>query len=263
MMARERRLVFGEVADLYDRARPSYPPALIDELIEYADVAPPARILEVGAGTGKATKMFAERGLGVLALEPDPAMAALARRTCAQYERVGVEQVEFERWPSDGAAFPLLACAQAWHWIEPSARYVKARQALLDDGTLAVFWSHPEWQLSPLREELRDAYARAGAEMIAYGPMHPDTEVPALVADWDAEIDAAAGFSRPATRSYRWSRDYSTADYLALLQTHSDHVILPPAAQAAVLEAVGAAIEGAGGAIRISYLTRLYLATAR
>jgi protein-L-isoaspartate O-methyltransferase len=262
-MARERRLVFGEVADLYDRARPSYPPALIDELIEYAALAPPARILEIGAGTGKATKMFAERGLGVLALEPDPAMAALARRTCAQYERVSVEQVEFERRAGDGTVFPLVACAQAWHWIEPSTRFVKAREALVDDGTLAVFWSHPEWQLCPLREQLRGAYQRAGVETSAYGPMHPDIEVPALVADWSAEIGAARGFGQPATRSYRWSRDYPTADYLALLQTHSDHVILPPASRAAVLEAVGDAIDEAGGAIRMSYLTQLCLATAR
>jgi hypothetical protein len=70
---RERRLVFGEVADMYDRHRPSYPPALLDDLIALAalDVSEPA--LEVGAGTGKATMMLAARGIPIVAVEPNAA----------------------------------------------------------------------------------------------------------------------------------------------------------------------------------------------
>ena len=54
-MAREQRLVFGEVAEQYDRSRPSYPDAMVDDLVELAGLGPGCRALEVGAGTGKAT----------------------------------------------------------------------------------------------------------------------------------------------------------------------------------------------------------------
>jgi SAM-dependent methyltransferase len=90
----ERRLSFGEVAELYDRARPSYPEALVEDLIELAGAG---TALEVGAGTGKATVLFGQRGVSVLALEPSAEMAAVARRRCARFPEVSIQQVEFER----------------------------------------------------------------------------------------------------------------------------------------------------------------------
>ena len=74
---RQQRLVFGEVAELYDRARAGYPEALIDDVISFAGGdGPSLRALEVGAGTGKATVGFASRDLEILALEPSADMAA-------------------------------------------------------------------------------------------------------------------------------------------------------------------------------------------
>ena len=73
---RPRRLVFGEVAGLYDRARPSYPASLIDDLVSWAQ--PGGRALEIGAGTGKATRLLAARGVSVLGIEPSAEMAVYA-----------------------------------------------------------------------------------------------------------------------------------------------------------------------------------------
>jgi ubiquinone/menaquinone biosynthesis C-methylase UbiE len=85
---RQQRLVFGEVAELYDRARAGYPEALIDDVISFAGGdGPSLRALEVGAGTGKATMGFATRGLEILALEPSADMAAVARRNCQQFPK--------------------------------------------------------------------------------------------------------------------------------------------------------------------------------
>src|ERR1700758_672913 len=130
-MDEARRLSFGGVADLYDRARPSYPSALVDDVLEYAGVAPgeAARAVEVGAGTGKATVLFAARGLDIVALEPSAEMAAVARRNFAGYTNVRVAETEFERWAPEHE-FRLVFSAQAWHWIAPEVRYVAARAAL-------------------------------------------------------------------------------------------------------------------------------------
>src|SRR3954447_8835038 len=63
---------FGKVAELYDRYRPGYPAALLDDVLA-------RRILEAGAGTGRATRALAERGAAIVAVEPDPAMAEVVR----------------------------------------------------------------------------------------------------------------------------------------------------------------------------------------
>ena len=89
------------------------------------------RALEVGAGTGKATVLFAARGFELVALEPSAEMAAVARRNCAGFENVTIEQAEFERWSPEGERFRLAFSAQAWHWVSPDIRYSRAREALV------------------------------------------------------------------------------------------------------------------------------------
>ena len=68
------RLSFNEVADVYDRVRPSYPAALFDALFDM--LSPEPEIVEVGPGTGQATKDLLARGASVHAIEIGPAMAA-------------------------------------------------------------------------------------------------------------------------------------------------------------------------------------------
>jgi len=78
---RERlRVTFDQAAELYDRARPGYPPALFTDLAELAGVGPGCRVLEIGCGTGQATGPLAERGCQVVAVELGAALAAAARR---------------------------------------------------------------------------------------------------------------------------------------------------------------------------------------
>jgi SAM-dependent methyltransferase len=254
-------LVFGDVAELYDRSRPSYPDRLIDDVIAYSGAG---SALEIGAGTGKATVMFASRGLSIRAIEPSPEMASLARRNCAGYAAVSIEQCDFERFSANGARFGLLYSAQAWHWIDPGVRYVKAREVLLDGGALAMFWNRPRWEDSPLRRDLQAAYARVAPDFGPNpGPMHPATEtVPDLWGDWPAELEAAPRFAQPATRIYERHWEYSTDQYLQLLQTHSDHIMLGPEGLSALLAEVGAAIERHGGTMPVRYVTVLCLARA-
>ncbi len=266
-MREERRLAFGSVADLYDRVRPTYPSELIDDVIAYSGVGGSDRALEVGAGTGKATVLFAERDVTIHALEPSESMAAVARRICRPYDRVAIEQTDFEHFSTPDGAFRLVFSAQAWHWVTPEIRYVKARAALADGGALALFANRPNWDRSPHREMLREAYrgaAPAFAALGGAGPMHPGTEgTSPLWGDWEGELQSALGFERPEPRAYEWSITYSAGDYLELLRTHSDHMLLPEPERSALFAAVGAAIGQGGGELRVDYVTKLCLARAR
>ena len=103
---REQRFVFGEDAELYDRARPGYAARSSSTACSgFAGVEGDGlRALEVGAGTGKATVAFASRGLRILALEPSPEMAEVARRNCAGFPRVRIAPASFEEWQVEPTA---------------------------------------------------------------------------------------------------------------------------------------------------------------
>ena len=260
-MVYERRLSFGGVAALYDRFRPSYPEALVDDTLAFAGVRRGARVLEIGAGTGKATALFAARGARVLALEPSAEMAAVARGRAL----AGVELVEstFEDWDPAGATFALVYSAQAWHWVDPSVRFVKARRVLVPGGVLAVFFSRPRWSDSPLYDELDRAYRVAAPDLGPQpGPMRPATVEPELWGEWARSGDAVEAFEEPERRLYEWRRQYSTEEYTSLLQTHSDHIVLPDDQRRRLLAAITGILDNAGGGITLTYVTKLWLARA-
>jgi SAM-dependent methyltransferase len=231
---------------------------VIDGLCAFAQLRPGAQVLEVGAGTGKATCLLADRGLSLTALEPDPAMAAVARRNCASYPSVAIEQIAFEAW-RPARRVQAVVSVQAWHWIEPEVRYELAAEALRDGGWLATVWSFPEWVTTPLRDALRGAYAQAAPDLAPDFPMHPASDPKRLAGDWASEIATSGRFTAAQVHEYPWSARYSAARYRELLETHQDHILLPAAERARVLSVVAEVIEIAGE-IHLEFVTRLCLA---
>ena len=260
-MERTPRLVFGQVAERYERVRPSYPQALVDQVVE---LAPGGPALEVGAGTGKATVIFARRGLTVHAVEPTAEMASIARSRCADFPGVTIEETDFEDWRGDLHAFALVFSAQAWHWVSPELKYVRAREALVDGGLLAAFWNRPDWGRCAIRDELAAAYERTAPDFGSDpGPMHPGSEIaPDRWEDWDAEIAAAAGLEDPRTRIYEWNAEYTAQRYVELIATTHDHILLADAARDALMQAVGDVIDRHGGSLSLPLVTKLCLARA-
>jgi SAM-dependent methyltransferase len=258
----ERRLVFGEVAASYDRHRPTYPDRLIDDLLAEADLPAGARALEVGAGTGKATAMMAARGVGVLAIEPSPAMAAIARANCAPYGGVELIERDFERWDPDGESFPLLYSAQAWHWIDPALRYPRAHRALAGEGLLAAFWNRADWSRFPDRDVLATAFLQAAPELDLKTPMHPANPDPASDDDWQGEIACARGFADPEIRHYEWSLTYTADQFAGLLGTLSEIRLMSDPSRVVLLEAVRTSIRALGEPLTLPMRTRLCLARA-
>lgn len=268
MTREQRRRAFGEVAEVYDRVRPSYPARLVDEVIAYAGVGgcESEGALEVGSGTGKATVLFAQRGLPVHGIEPSAEMAALARRMCQPYEQVEIEESDFEDYEPRGRRFRLLFSAQAWHWVRPEVRYRKAREVLVPGGAIALFWTRPRWERSPHRQAMLAAYRSAAPDFDAVGrpgPMNPAHVGPSkLWGDWPGELAAAPDFDDAEVRSYDWTINYSAAEYVNLLGTHSDHLLLAEDERRRLFDAVGAQIEALGGHLEMAYVTDLYLARA-
>lgn len=252
----EQRLAFGRVAESYERARPSYPGAAIDEALAYAGVEPGGRVVEVGAGTGKATRLLAARGLRVLALEPDPSMAAICRRV-TDPSLVEVIETDFEGWRA-GPPVGLVLCAQAWHWLDPRLRWRRAAEALRAGGAVAALWTFPRWERIPLRAALETAYAAAVPEMAPDFPLHPGSRAERIAGNWREEV--GEGFGDVRVAQHDWGQPYTAREYVEMVSTHQDHINLERGRQEALLGRVGEAIERDGGVIEMAFRTSLCLA---
>jgi SAM-dependent methyltransferase len=124
-----RALSFGVMAEAYERFRPGYPVELFDMVMTYAG-QPVRTALEIGAGTGKATRLFAQRGVTVTATEPDGAMLAeLLKHVPANVKTV---QAAFEDL-RPGESYGLVYAAAALHWTNPEGRWSRMA-ALLEPG---------------------------------------------------------------------------------------------------------------------------------
>jgi SAM-dependent methyltransferase len=249
-----RRTSFDARADLYDAVRPSYPDALADDVIAFGG----RRILEIGAGTGKATAVFARRGASIVAIEPGANLAAVLRRNVAGHD-VTVEQTTFEAWPI-ARPFDVVMAAQSIHWVSPAVRYTKAAQVLAPGATLALLRNEKEPFDRALRAELDVAYARW---LPGWSDRTRETEVEYARREFMGEIDASGLFGPVEITEYRWTETLSTARYLDLMSTYSDHATLLSHQRTPLFQAIAAALDRRGGAIDIPYVSMAFLARRR
>ncbi|MDI6106014.1 class I SAM-dependent methyltransferase [Actinoplanes sp. NEAU-A12] len=216
---RERlRTTFGEDADLYDRARPGYPPQLFQDLTVLAGLTPRSRVLEIGCGTGQATYPLAQLGCTIVAVELSTDMAAVARRNLLHFPNVTIEVAPFENWTPPATPFDLVVSATAFHWIDPDIRVHKAADVLRPDGTLALI--HNEHVAGGTEQFFIDAqtcYERFDPKTPPGWRQEPAADIP----NDSSDIDGSQRFGPAQFCHYEWEQSYTTRSYLDLLMTYS------------------------------------------
>lgn len=250
---RSRAESFGTVAELYDRARPSYPAALIDALL--ADGA--RTVLDVGCGTGIAAALFAAKGCTVTGVEVDERMAEIARRKGFEVE-VGA----FERWDDRGRRFDLVTSGQAWHWIEPTAGAARAADVLNEQGRLGAFWNFGD-PPAHVRERLAPIYDRLAPELVNYSVALDSSRRDERIELTVAGITGSGRFGPVQVRRFPWVRTYSERQWADFMITHSDHQALEPARLRALVDAVTDAVHAIGGTFEMEFETTLVTAKTR
>ena len=224
---RERlRSRFDHAAHLYQDARPEYPKALFDRLMDVTGLRPGDEVLEVGAGPGKATLPLARRGLRITAIEPGPALAAEARHNLTGYP-VNVVEARLEDWTGPSGAFAAVVAATAWHWVDPQSRYRAAAQALQSGGHLAVWTAQHVFPVGgdPFFAELQEVYDAIGETL----PENAGRPVPGELGELTAEIEDSDLFDVVAVDHFDWTLDYTADAYIDLLRTFSGHIAMSTA----------------------------------
>ena len=254
-LAEERSRLFGQEAERYDRCRPRYPDVVIDEMLGPAPAG--LDVLDVGCGTGIASRQVAERGANVLGVEAAPRMAEIARS-----HGIEVEVAPFEDWDAAGRTFDHVISAQAWHWLDLPVSTAKAASLLRPGGRLCLVWNagcHPD----DLADAIAEVYARWFPAITAgfgYAANRPTDRRSGLTPVVEA-IAAVPEFS-PATETwFPWAHRYDRDQWLDVLRSRSDHAALDAVAREPLFEEIEAAIDERGGSFVMSFETGLIAAT--
>lgn len=246
-LAREVAESFGADAERYDRARPSYPEALIDAVLAGA---PGTRVLDIGTGTGIVARQFLRRGCSVLGIDPDPRMAARATAT-----GVPVEVATIEAWEPAGRRFDAAVAGMTWHWVDPVPGAAKAREALDGGGLLALFWNVAQAPRE-LDEGFAGVFGRVVPELSAYSA--GDRAGRAYDAFLDKAADGmrgAGGFGEPESWRFEWDLDYTRDAWLDHVPTSGLFSRIDPQRQQALLAGIGEVIDRAGGRFTMHWTT--------
>jgi SAM-dependent methyltransferase len=246
-------LRFGFDATTYDDARMAYPDGLVDAALDYA--GRPATAVEVGAGTGKASETFAECGLRLTCLEPDPGMATVLRGRFADRPQVTVVESTFEGWSPPAGGVALLYFASSWHWADPATRAKRAHDALAPGGTLALL-DHKHAYADPEMEAAINNVFDVTAPQLRAGRPIGDAVIP----ERSAELTASGLFTDIDSELVSVDHPFSAARYLRLLGTFSDQLAIAPARRRRLHERIAEVVDELGGVVVLRLVSTLVLA---
>ena len=217
----EGRRLFGLNPQGYEDARPEYPFWIFDHLRERGALVDGTSTLEIGAGTGKATRRLLEYGADPLTIvEPDARFAAmLGTAANASPANIRVVHDSFEDVVLSDNQFDLIAAATAFHRIEPTSGLRKIKRLLRRDGFVALFWN----VLGDLdKEDLFHDATHSLLSPLAVGPSEKSDTVPFALDRGARQAEAKeAGFKKTEYIESRWSLVLNTDEVGKLYESFS------------------------------------------
>jgi SAM-dependent methyltransferase len=248
-------VAFGTDAQGYHQARLPYPDELYRELL--GQVRPQPKILEIGAGTGLVTEaLLARNPASLTAVEPDTALAEFIEGRLND-SRLKVVNRAFPEVLIEGR-FDLIACAAAFHWMDPQAALKRVIQLLAPDGVWAMWWH--SYRNPGFGDELADEISPL-LEGIKLPPSLSLRRHYALDEKANRQMLEEAGFRSVEYRLYRQSRELTTDEIIALYETFSFVRLLSPDRRGELLKSLRNVVERRfGGRAPNLVLTPLYLA---
>jgi len=202
---------FDSAAEVYERSRPGYPADAVDWLMASA----PSTVLDLGAGTGKFTRLISKRVDTVIAVDPSERMLhQLSRAVPTADTRVGTG----EHLPLDDKSVDAVFSAQAWHWMDPATTVPEVARVLRDKGTLGLIWN--------VRDDRTDWVARM-SEIIHDGPSADLSDNPPVLPESFGVIERFQTV---------WTHDLDRDEIAELTSSRSHFIVQDPATQALILK---------------------------
>jgi ubiquinone/menaquinone biosynthesis C-methylase UbiE len=237
---------FARGAEDYEQGRPSYPQQAIDLLVEQFAVGPGTTVVDIGAGTGKFTRLLVPTGARVIAVEPVAEMRTVFERVVPGVE---VRDGTAEAIPVDDGSADLVTAAQSFHWVDPLPAVEELYRVLHPGGGVALIWNTRDTSVTWVRaiKELMD-------EVAGDSPRYGD----AYGGGWQKAVDEHAGFSDLQHATFRYDHQTSREATIARVASTSYVSALADGERASVLARVDGIIESLGEAFVEPYVADLH-----
>lgn len=263
------------IAQIYEEIRPSYPEQLIQDVILKTQIRPEDRLLEIGAGTGKATVQFAEKGYSIHAIELGQDMADIFRQKCSEYPGVTIDVGPFEEWiDQKNRKYDMIYSAQAFDWLDKDTKYRKCHALLKDHGFLALFWYRPSNDKLPITIEIdnhvngiiekyiADFYSGGGKKDRITRPNQP-TQNGASDAR-QIEIEESGVFQLVDKYEYTYAERDSASQYIKAMKSVPAYAAILDGIEDGIIERMDREIEQViqsfGGYVDVVFNYTLYIA---
>jgi SAM-dependent methyltransferase len=214
---------FDQEAPLYHSIRPRYPEAVFDDLIQSTGLQAKAKIVEIGPGTGQATKSLATRGYSIIAIEIGESLSNIAHCELREYSNVAIINDAFENVELPIQSFDLVFAATSFHWIKPGLQYLKPHQLLKSNGHLAIVHTHH------ISDSKGDLFFHASQPV--YKKYFPKSNKPNIALPTQQEIKHGKLdeklFELSHFQTFPLRIDYTANEYVQLINTYSPTLRLP------------------------------------
>lgn len=239
---------FAAGADVYERARPSYPDAAVEWLAARVGLRRGRTVVDVGAGTGKLTRLLVPTGARVIAVEPVPEMLAKLVEAVP-----GIETVRgtAEALPFEAESADAVTVAQALHWFDHERALPELRRVLRRDGALALVWNMRDTN-DPLQ---------AGLEALL-APEREAANVP-RAGLWRGIVEESPFFGPLEVERFPFSQQFTVDDLCDRVSSTSFVAAKEPAQRERLLESVRELVRGVAEPFAFRYVTEVYVADAR
>jgi SAM-dependent methyltransferase len=235
---------FDSGAAAYERGRPSYPSTAVDLVVEELRIGLGTRVVDLGAGTGKWTRLLVERGARVIAVEPVPGMR--------DELVVAVPEAELLEAPAEAVPLPdgsvdAVTAAQAFHWFDVPAALAECARLLRHGGGLALVWNERDESV-PWVAELNAIMKGPRGGVPAY-----DEHV-----DWAAAVEADGRFTTLQHRAFGSAQTVDQATLLDRVRSTSYIAALSEEQRAGVLDEVGQLVAGFPERFKVPHRTDVF-----
>jgi len=253
------RLTFDEDEKNYDRWRPTYCHELFEEIIRYSSLTEKSFVVEIGCGIGQATEPFLKKGCNITAVEYGTNLAKFISEKYKHYPNFKVENTQFEKFVYEKNSIDLIYSATAFHWIPEEIGYTKVLDMLKTGGTIALFWNNPflnrkDDRLHQRIQEIYSKYFPKEINKIKQKKVEND------ITRYEKIVNTLKkyGFVDVENHVYKQTRTFKADEYIALLNTYSDHRTLDITVKGNFENEIRDAINELGGILTVYDTIDLY-----
>ena len=249
----ENSNLFNDIAAEYDYYRPGYPDGLYEKIIEATALEKRAKILEIGAGTGKGTHYLAQEGYKIVCIEKGKKLCEVCIENMLKYPNVSVKCDDFDNMEIIPESFDLVFSAQAFHWLD-EGKYKNTFSLLKSRGYLAIFWN-----TEPIVEGNFNSRVNRVFKKHTDKARYPSRNLSDFIPHETEEFKKTGYYDNVRIHLFEWTKEYNTESFIGMLNTFSSFIDLEENVKIPIISDIKQIIKLNGNKVNVDFHTVLFV----